>query len=298
MPAPTASIDSGYTSLHLLHTDGDSTPFGERRRRFGGAFGTSVGAHLLFLLLFYVAITLPPPSVTVPDKPFDPNQLVWLDMQGPGGGGGGGGNQAPEPPKKLETKGPDKLAVPVAKPAPQAPPKELPKETPEPPKMAMTIPVRPMDAGQMSLPGAVDGTISAPPTSQGAGVGGGAGTGRGTGSGPGDGSGLGPGVGGGTGGGAYAVGNGVTSPQVLYEAKPQYTAEAMRAKIQGTVLVQAVVMPDGTAQGVRIQRSLDSVFGLDQEAMKAVKQWRFRPGMRFGQPVPVQVTIEVSFNLR
>ncbi|HEY8549460.1 MAG TPA: energy transducer TonB, partial [Vicinamibacterales bacterium] len=243
---------------------------------------------------------LPAPAVSVvEEKPFDGSQLVWLDVQGPGGGGGGGGNQSPEPPRKLETEGPDKLAVPVETPPPPAPPKELPEEPPpEPPQLAMNLPVRPLDAGQLSLPGAVDGSPSAPPTSQGSGVGGGAGTGSGTGSGPGRGSGLGAGEGGGTGGGVYQVGNGVLSPQVLYEAKPQYTAEAMRAKIQGTVLVSAVVMPDGTAQDIRIIRSLDSVFGLDQEAIKAVRQWRFRPGTRMGQPVPVQVTIEVSFNLR
>ena len=88
------------------------------------------------------------------------------------------------------------------------------------------------------------------------------------------------------------------SPQVLFEAKPQYTPEAMRAKIQGQVLVSAVVMPDGTAGEIRVVRSLDSVFGLDQEAIKAVRLWRFKPGTRMGQPVPVLVTIEVSFNLR
>jgi TonB family protein len=299
LPASSASAESGYTTLHLLHADTDATPFGARKSRFGGAFGTSVLAHVLFILLFFVLATLPtPPVVATPERPFDPNQLVWLDMQGPGGGGGGGGNQMKEPPRKLETKGPDKLAVQVAKAPPQAPPKEIPKTPEEPPKMAMNIPVRPMDAGMMSMPGVVQGGPSAPTVSQGSGSGGGAGTGRGTGSGPGEGSGLGPGSGGGTGGGVYQIGNGVTAPVLLYEAKPQYTAEAMRAKIQGEVWVSAVVLPDGTTTEIRIQRSLDAVFGLDQEAIKAVRQWRFRPGMRFGQPVPVIITVAVSFNLR
>jgi protein TonB len=298
-PAPSNSLpSSGYTTLHLLHADTDATSFGARKSRFGGAFGTSIATHVAFFLLFYILATLPTsPVVDTPERPFDPNQLVWLDMKGPGGGGGGGGNQSKEPPRKLETKGPDKLAVAVEKPPPPTPPKEITPPPPEPPKMAMNIPVKPVDSGLTSIPGAVNAP-SAPTTSQGAGTGGGAGTGRGTGSGPGDGSGLGPGSGGGTGGGVYQVGNGVLSPQVLYEAKPQYTPEAMRAKIQGTVLVSAVVMPDGTAGDIRIQRSLDAVFGLDQEAVKAVRLWRFRPGTRFGQPVPVLVTIEVSFNLR
>ena len=45
-------------------------------------------------------------------------------------------------------------------------------------------------------------------------------------------------------------------------------------------------------------RSLDSVFGLDQEAIKAARQWRFAPGTRMGQAVPVQITIELTFTLR
>ncbi len=93
-------------------------------------------------------------------------------------------------------------------------------------------------------------------------------------------------------------GNGVTSPTVLREVKPQYTAEAMRAKVQGTVWLQCVVMPDGTVGNVQVTKSLDSTFGLDQEAIKAAKSWRFRPGTRMGEPVPVLVTIELTFTLR
>jgi len=80
--------------------------------------------------------------------------------------------------------------------------------------------------------------------------------------------------------------------------KPAYTAEAMRAKVQGTVWLQCVVMPDGSVSEVQITKSLDSTFGLDQEAIKAAKQWRFKPGMRQGEPVPVRVTIELTFTLR
>jgi len=85
---------------------------------------------------------------------------------------------------------------------------------------------------------------------------------------------------------------------VVREVKPAYTAEAMRAKVQGTVWLQCVVMPDGTVGNVQITKSLDSTFGLDQEAIKAAKQWRFKPGMRQGEPVPVLVTIELTFTLR
>src|SRR5207237_444697 len=107
------------------------------------------------------------------------------------------------------------------------------------------------------------------------GPGGGAGTGTGTGIGPGTGSGLGPGSGGGTGGGTYRPGNGVTTPRVLKEVKPQYTSDAMRAKVQGSVWLECVVRPDGSVGDVKVIRSLDSTFGLDLEAMKAARPWKF-----------------------
>jgi TonB family protein len=124
------------------------------------------------------------------------------------------------------------------------------------------------------------------------------GSGTGTGAGPGTGSGIGDGTGGGTGGGVFRVGNGVQAPTVLREVKPGYTADAMRAKVQGTVRLECVVLPDGTVGRVEVIRSLDNSFGLDQEAIKAAKQWRFRPGMRQGEPVAVLVIIELDFTLR
>jgi protein TonB len=72
----------------------------------------------------------------------------------------------------------------------------------------------------------------------------------------------------------------------------------MRAKVQGVVLLQCVVRPDGAVTDIQVVRSLDSVFGLDGEAVKAARQWRFVPGTRMGQPVAVQITIELTFTLR
>jgi TonB family protein len=92
-------------------------------------------------------------------------------------------------------------------------------------------------------------------------------------------------------------GNGVTIPRLIRNVKPQYTAEAMRAKIQGSVMVECVVNTDGTVSNVRVIRSLDATFGLDQEAIKAAKQWLFAPGTRNGEPVPVMVSIELTFTL-
>lgn len=91
---------------------------------------------------------------------------------------------------------------------------------------------------------------------------------------------------------------GIVNPRVLYEEMPRYTSRAMRERIAGTVELEAVVLPDGTVGEVRITRSLDSVFGLDAQAIKAARQWRFEPGTRFGQPVAVLVGLEFFFNLR
>jgi TonB family protein len=95
----------------------------------------------------------------------------------------------------------------------------------------------------------------------------------------------------------YRVGQeGTSFPKLLHEAKPNYTAEAMLAKIQGTVLMECVVQPDGVCNSVRVTRSLEP--GLDREAMNALQSWRFEPGRREGKPVPVLVTIEMAFTLR
>ena len=183
--------------------------------------------------------------------------------------------------------------MPVAKPPTLTPepPKEVPKPEPQ-----LNIPAVTTSAGVLEMPGALTGlpAVSFAGQRQRRRCG----HGTGTGIGPGSGSGLGPGSGGGTGGGFYRPGNGVMMPTVLNEVKPSYTADAMRQKIQGVVMVEAVVMPDGGVGQVTVVRSLNPTFGLDQEAIKAVRRWRFRPGTRFGQPVPVLVEIELTFTLR
>ena len=211
----------------------------------------------------------------------------------PGGGGGGGGNHSVEPIRKAELVGKEKITVPAVKP----PSVEMKKDEPAPPVQELDIPAVTLASANLALPGALEG---APPSSAslGTGSGGGAGTGNGKGIGPGSGPGLGPGYGGNTGGGPVRPGNGVETPKVLREVKPQYTPQAMRAKIQGQVLLECIVNTDGSVSNVKVLRSLDSSFGLDQEAVKAALQWQFAPGTRLGQAVPVLVTIEIAFSLR
>jgi periplasmic protein TonB len=254
----------------------------------------SVVIHLLGLGILLWAITRTGAMDTLA-KAIKAPDITWIASPGPGGGGGGGGNKMPDPPKKAELSGKEKITVPVAKPAPvqPTPPKEQPK-----PAEQLTIPAQTMASGVTELPGAISNLPTMPTASQGSGSGGGAGTGTGTGIGPGRGSGLGDGEGGGTGGGVYRPGNGVISPRLLQEVKPGYTGEAMRAKIQGVVVMEAVVLPDGSIGNVHITRSLDPTFGLDQEAIKAARQWRFKPSMRLGEPVPVLVRLELEFTIR
>jgi protein TonB len=96
----------------------------------------------------------------------------------------------------------------------------------------------------------------------------------------------------------YRPGNGVTTPILIKEVKPYYPREAKAAKIQGTVLMTTVIREDGTVGDTIVTRSLDTKYGLDAEAVKAAKQWTFKPGTKGGKPVPVQVTIEMAFTTR
>ena len=133
------------------------------------------------------------------------------------------------------------------------------------------------------------------PPSNGTGSGGGIGSGSGGGVGSGRGPGVGPGWGGGIGGGPYRVGGGVSAPRVLYAPDPEYSEEARKAKYQGTVVLWVVVGPDGRTKDIRVQRSLG--LGLDEKALEAVRNWKFEPARKDGQPVAVQINVEVNFRL-
>jgi TonB family protein len=94
---------------------------------------------------------------------------------------------------------------------------------------------------------------------------------------------------------AYRVGGGVSAPMVIYKKDPDYSEEARKAKFQGTVLLSAEIDPTGTATNIKVVRSLG--LGLDEKAIQAVQQWKFKPGMKDGEPVTVAATIEVNFRL-
>ena len=203
------------------------------------------------------------------------------------GGGGGGGDR-------------DKLAA-----SKGALPK-LSREQITPPAAVIRnpAPILPVDPSvvvppNITLPhtGPLGDPLSAVlgPPSNGTGSGGGIGSGSGGGVGSGRGPGVGPGWGGGIGGGPYRVGGGVSAPKPLYTPDPEYSEEARKSKYQGVVVLWLVIGPDGRPHEIRVARPLG--MGLDEKAMEAVRTWRFDPARKDGQPVAVQMNVEVSFRL-
>ena len=229
----------------------------------------------------------------------DIRHIVFLapELQPAGSGGGGGGNWRSEAIRRAQGVGTDAITLRV-----QNWPSSAPVATPispaadVPPLPSIVLDAKPLASGlfdQIGLPDA--GVMSG--TSTGPGSGGGVGTGTGTGIGPGSGPGLGPGSGGGTGGGIYRAGGAVSAPRLIKEVKPGYTTEALRSRIQGSVVLEAVVTADGCTSQIRIVRSLDRG-GLDEDAVAAVAQWQVEPGRLGTTPVNVLVRIVLDFTVR
>ena len=264
--------------------------------RYGKISGPmSVGIHLLVITLILVtggavakktgldkAIT----SLVVPSDiaPYEAN-LKKPDKMG---GGGGGGDRSPTPASKgrLPKFSAEQFTPPMAVVRAVDPKLEMDPTLLGPPDLKLPSP-------NMSVWGDPNG-VNGPP-SNGTGSGGGIGSGSGGGVGSGNGGGYGPGSGGGFGGGAFRVGGGVTPPVPIYRVEPEFTEAARKAKYQGTVLVQIVVDADGHVKDPRVVKAVG--LGLDEKALEAVKQWKFKPGMKDGRPVPVYAQIEVTFRL-
>lgn len=211
-----------------------------------------------------------------------------------GGGGGGGGRQEVTPPSKGRLPTPS-----LEQPQIVAPTTKQRIEQPSLP-VAPVIKVDPslVPKQDMNIPIGDPKGLPAPP-SDGPGTGGGIGRGSGGGVGGGDGGGAGQGRGGGIGGGEPGgpAGNGTTSlrPTILSQVKPKYTEEARQNKIQGKVVLSVEFRADGTIGDIRVVRSLG--FGLDENAIAAARQIRFRPAVSNGAPVNTRAKVEFTFNL-
>jgi TonB family protein len=227
------------------------------------------------------AETILPITLFAPAPP--PPVMHVAKLQG-GGGGSGAHNPAPPPPEPL----PQVAKTPVIL--------EKVSRIVDPPKLPVepTVQINIAQKNPMPSFGMPDSPQVAM-ASQGSGSQNGFGVGMGGGLGAGHGVGQGPGSRAGYGGGVMNVGNGVSAPQVIHSVEPQFTPEARQANYTGTVGIQLIVDSNGDPQDVRVVRHLG--MGLDEEAIAAVKQYRFRPAVYDGHPVSVQMIIDVDFRL-
>ena len=92
---------------------------------------------------------------------------------------------------------------------------------------------------------------------------------------------------------AFKVGDSVSAPKVISTTQPEYTKSAREAHLEGTVVLSVVVDIDGRAKDIKVAKALGS--GLDERAIDSLRGWSFTPGSKDGQPVPVQINIEVTF---
>jgi periplasmic protein TonB len=204
-----------------------------------------------------------------------------------GGGGGGGAHDILEAPKGK---------LPKFEQQPIVPPMMAVNDHPKYAEEAAIMMPKELQLPNNTMPNLGDPRTSvAGPAANGSGDLGGMGTGSGGGIGSGRGNGYGPGEGGGYGGGIYHVGGGVAAPQLIFAPDPEFSDEARRAKFQGICVVSLVVDSQGNPQRVQVVRHLG--MGLDQKAVDAVKQYRFKPATFQGKSVPVEVNIEVTFRI-
>jgi len=266
-------------------------PFEFKRDPTSGALSFVVHAVVIMLVLWLAAMSHRA-AVQVKETTITPVQFTLYDPPPPvmhtakvtGGGGGGGEHRLIEPAKghlpkiaKVETLPPQIARL------------EHPKLAVEP-----TLQVMIPDNSKMQNFG-VTQSPQVTLVSQGSGSGSGFDHGTGGGIGMGHGLGAGPGGGGGYGGGLMSVGGGVSAPVVIHSVDPDFTESARSANYQGTVSIQLIVDSQGNPQNVHVVHHLG--MGLDEKAIQAVKEYKFRPAMYQGHPVAVQMVIDVDFRL-
>lgn len=224
-----------------------------------------------------------PVSITLYAPPPPPKVMPVAPKMG--GGGGGGAHQVVEPIKG----NPPRIVAKMPTTAPQILRVDNPKLAVEPTEM-VKMPENP-NVPNLGLSESAQVKLA----SQGRGSGGGFGAGVGGGLGMGHGVGAGPGSGGGYGGGLYNVGGGVSAPVVLHSVQPEFTEEARQSNFQGSITIQLIVDAQGNPQNVRVTKRAG--MGLDEKAIAAVRQYRFKPAMYQGHPVAVQIQVDVDFHL-
>ena len=261
-----------------------------------GALGSTITHIILFALivgatLWARRIVKETPKQSVVTTIIAPDDIPLLKPSKTlaGGGGGGGDRDKFQAPKgKLPKLAMEQITPPAVIVRNDHPKLPVVPTVVVPPQIKMAMNNLP----NLGVPMA---KLPSGPPSNGTGSGGGIGSGSGGGVGVGAGPGVGEGHGGGTGGGVFHVGGGVSAPSVLYDPSPEYSEEARKAKYSGTSIVSLIVGPDGLPRNITVSRSVG--LGLDEKAIEAVKQWKFKPAEKDGKPVAVEISVEVSFNL-
>jgi protein TonB len=160
--------------------------------------------------------------------------------------------------------------------------------------------VKPIDDAQLAVAPTIDAQLHMAPaanigvltsTLPGASVG----NTRGHGVGIGTDDGYGPGSIRGTGDNVFAHGANVIAPQVIYAPEPEFSELARKQKLSGNVLVYLVVDANGRPTRIRVLRGLGA--GLDEKAIEAVSRYKFKPAMQNGRPVPVEMNVNVDFQI-
>jgi len=246
---------------------------------------SSLLIHGGVVMLMAFAGSLPPvrTAITSHVSLIDPNAGPYWIQQHRGGGGGGDRSAAPVSKGSLRETA-KRLFVPP-----------MIRNNPDPKLVLDAGLISPPDVPNIHSEQFGDPLAKAGIPSNGNGSGSGMGDGDGGGVGPGHGPGYGAGLNGGWRDSVYQPGGGVSAPSVRFKVDPDYSEEARKAKYQGKVLLSVIVDEQGTVRDIRVLRPLG--LGLDQKAVDAVVQWKFRPGMKDGRPVAVQATIEVNFRL-
>jgi TonB family protein len=96
-------------------------------------------------------------------------------------------------------------------------------------------------------------------------------------------------------GGALRIGGTIKAPTKIRHVNPVYPPDAMDARVQGVVIIECRIEPDGTVSDVQVLRSIPM---LDEAAIQAVQQWEFTPTLLNGVPMPVIMTVTVNFTLQ
>ncbi len=248
--------------------------------RNAGSMWGAVVAHVIVLAVVLALAserTAPYKRVLVPVATVEltpPPQLAPQPKLA--GGGGGQPDHAPVTARHLPKFSTEQLLP------PKAPPAIDPKLAVEPTVIAQDLK---MADNKMPDLGSPSSTLKG--FSMGNGTGGGIGSGNG--------NGIGPGSGGNGGDGVMEVGGGVSAPKVIYQVDPEFSEEARKAKFSGDVYVSVIVDEQGRPTHVHVERGVG--MGLDEKAVEAVKQYKFKPAMLKGKPVKVAVDVNVVFNI-